>query len=258
MHEDLLFWVPDSCAGFGGPGRAGFRDSTPGGDAGRKKLHEEAGPGLGSRVWDLGCYRDGIKTEGRVSLFKKPGTLEGGVAVFEFLFLSVLGDDESRRRKQVGERAAEHGKRGFVCFGRVVRWVEEDQVEGRIGAQAAQNGLYAAGVDGDAGGDSKVGEILAQNRQRGRTSLDKVDLRCAAAVRLKPNCARAGEEIEKAETLWRMLEARCEHIEEGLAQAVAGGPRGQARRSLKLSRSESSANDAHRSSAYLARRAESE
>ncbi len=62
----------------------------------------------------------------------------------------------------------------------------------------------------------------------------KSTLRSAAAERLHPHRARARIQIQKR----RALNARREHIEKGLAQPVAGGPRGQPRRGLERARTD--------------------
>jgi hypothetical protein len=197
----------------------------------RKRSSEEVKLRCGVRGVGLGVRRDSEKAQRGVSLLEEPGPRERAVAIFEVLLLSVLGNYKPLGREQGGEAPAEERQCGLVGPGRVVGRVEEDQIEGNVGAHAAEDRLDAPGVDGDTGGDAKVGEILAQDGQGHRTSLDKIDLRRAAAVRFKPDRTRTGKEIEEADA----HNPRGQDIEQGLAQPVAGGPGGEAGRSLKPS-----------------------
>ena len=102
-----------------------------------------------------------------------------------------------------------------------VRRVEEDEVEGL--REFLQEWHYAPSVDRVATGDAERGEIGVQGFKRGRGVLGEPDVACAAAEGFNPYGSGAGVKVGKCGA----RQARREDVEQGLAQAVAGGAGGR-------------------------------
>ncbi len=196
---------------------------------------------LGGPGWE---GRARIVAQGRIALFDDSNAFEGAVAVFERLLAAMLGDDEGVGSERSSRSAAQQAQSGGVFGGSVVRGIEKNKaevLEWRCG-RAAKECACAGSVDAGLSGDAEAGEVGAENFESSRGALDKGDLRSAAAERLDADSTGARVEVEKDGAFY----AGSKNVEEGLAQAVAGGAGGQARGRSEGARTETSGDDAHR------------
>ena len=155
----------------------------------------------------------------------------------------VFGDDEGLGGEEVGGAgAAEEIEGGGVFDGGVVGRVEEDEVEGEVGVrreddtrgrrgdggagEAVEGGGGAALFDGDAADDAERGEVGAEGAEGDGAALGEEDVGGAAAEGLDADGAGAAVEVGEA----GVGDAGREDVEEGLAEAIAGGPGGVAGR----------------------------
>jgi len=116
----------------------------------------------------------------------------------------------------------------YAAMADALEWIEEDEVDGvgELGEleETLEQGAGAAVFKGEAGGDLEGGEVGAQRGEGGGGVLGEPDVGGAAAEGLDADCAGAGVEIEET----AIGDARGEDVEEGLAEAVAGGAGGGA------------------------------
>jgi len=174
----------------------------------------------------------------------------------------MLGDDQRAGSEQAGRSSAEQVQRSRVLLRGVVGRIEKDYFVASlcfvaflffiafrlwtgIGG-AAHKSCHAAGMDAEARGQPQFCQVGAQNLERCGGTLDECHDCGSAAEGFDANRAGAGIQIQKS----RAFNAGREHVEEGFAQAVTGGPCGQARRGLQRARTQRSGNDAHREPAY--------
>src|SRR5207237_1776342 len=90
-------------------------------------------------------------------------------------------------------------------------------------------------------GDAEQVQVRLDERAHLVHALDEGDERRAARQRLDADGARPGAEVQEA----RARDARREHVEERLAQAVRGGPSLQRRRPLQDATAVLSGDDPH-------------
>jgi len=155
-------------------------------------------------------------------LFVGAGAVElavagGGVEVFR----RVFGQDQGVRREErsVGWAAQEAEGLGVVVFG-VVGWVEEDDVDGVGGlGEALEKGGRAAVFEGEASGDIEVRQVRLEGLQGGCGFFGEEGVGRATGDGFDADGAGSGEEIGEAAA----LDTGAEDVEEGLAEAVAGG-----------------------------------
>jgi hypothetical protein len=153
------------------------------------------------------------------------GLVEGSIAGGEWSFAGVLGDDEGIRGEELAASgAAEEVQGRFVLDLEVVGRVEEEDVDGAGWgldglAEAVEKGSGAAVFEGVALGDLEGREIRAEGGDGGGGLLGEPDVESAAADGLDADGAGAGVEIDEAAA----FNTRGEDVEEGLAEAVAGG-----------------------------------
>ena len=176
---------------------------------------------------------------------------EGAVCLFETIFAAVFGDDDGAGREDCGRGASEKRECGGVFGVEIVGRVEKDNVEAGIWCGIAQKCGDCTSMDSEAGGDAEAGEIGAERGERGVGFLDEGDVGGAAAEGLNADGSGAGVEIEKARAGdLRSLGSRRKYVEEGLAEAVAGGARGKAGRRGESAGTELASDDAHCSTGY--------
>lgn len=163
-------------------------------------------------------------------------------------FAEVFGDDDGIGREQREAFAAEEGEGGLVCFGVVVGRVEEDDAGPGstichliAGGETAEGSGDVVRLDGVAAADAERGEVGADGAQGVCGVFDKNNVGGSAADGLDADGPRAGVEIEEDGA----GDARSEHVEEGFAQAVAGGARVESFGSNERSGAEFSGDDAH-------------
>ncbi len=165
--------------------------------------------------------RNGVEGDGGVALLVETGAGEASVAVGGLEALGgVFGEDEGVWREDgvVGGAAEETKGLGVVVFG-VVRWVEEDDVErGELG-EALQQGGGSAVFEGVAGGNPEGGEIGSEGFERGWGFFREEDVGGSAREGFDADGTGAGEKIGEP----AVGDARGEDVEEGFAEAVAGG-----------------------------------
>ncbi len=182
------------------------------------------------RCWGFGGGGDGVEAEAGVALFERPGLRERAVAGAEGRLAAVFGDDqrtggEDADAADAAQQVEGVGVVGLGLPGRVeVDEVEELGCAGGLGGlfgEAFEEGAGAALVDGHTAIDPKGFEVGAECGEGWVGALGEEDVGCAAAERLDADGAGAGVEVGEAAA----VEARREDVEEGLAQAVAGGTR---------------------------------
>ncbi len=156
---------------------------------------------------------------------------------------AVLGDDAGARgEERFGAGAAKEGEGGGVLGGGNVGRVEEDEVKGiGAGEQAGDEGGYAAVIEGVAGGDVHGLEVLAKSGEGGAVAFGEEDVGGAAAEGLDADSSSAGVKVGEsgAGKGWR------ENVEEGLAEAVAGGAGAGSTRGDQRPRAVKAGDDAH-------------
>lgn len=158
-----------------------------------------------------------VEGQAGVALFVDSGAGQGAVAVGELEggFGGVFGYDEGAG----GEHglAAEEAEGLGVGFFVVVGGVEEDEVD-RL-RETLEQRHHAAVFEGVATGDFEVLQVGAEGFE-GRTAvLGEVDVSGSAADGFEAHGSGAGEEVYETAA----GDARREDIEQGFAEAVAGG-----------------------------------
>ena len=177
------------------------------------------------RVERIGLrVRDGVKRQGRVALFHEPGTVQGSEAIRKGGLAGVLGDDAGGGQEKVSTAgAAEQGEGGGVLVGGLGGRVKEDEVEAISGfGEPGQKGTGAAIVQGVAGGDPEGAQVLAQGGDGERSLFGEEDVGGSAGDGFDTDGAGSGVEVGEAGA----LDPGTEDVEEGLAEAVAGGAGG--------------------------------
>lgn len=140
--------------------------------------------------------------------------------VGEVELLQVFGYDDGLGRKNLAAFSAKSMQCGFVFGGFGVGWVEEDEVGGAPGGGEALEGSGGgAGFERVASSDSQRRQVGADGSQRGFGAFYKDGFRRASAEGLDADGSGACVEVEENGA----GDSRGEHIEEGLAKAIAGG-----------------------------------
>jgi len=109
------------------------------------------------------------------------------------------------------------------------------------GGEFLEGGEGVGGEDGVTGGDFEGVEILADEFRGGRMILDEGYVGGAAAEGLDADGAGAGEDIKEAGA----NDTGAEDIEEGFAEAIAGGTEGEAFQAFQYAAAVFACNDAH-------------
>ena len=133
----------------------------------------------------------------------------------------MFDDDDAARGDEV--RGVEEFEDFLVVGGFFVGWVEEDE----IGEQAAGCHSFEAanggGLDQFGGGEDVEGfEIFADQARGLGARFDENCFARAAADGFDADGSGAGEEVDEK----GFFDGRAEDVEEGFAQAIAGGARG--------------------------------
>ncbi len=138
----------------------------------------------------------------------------------------MFGDDAGAWSEDGGGASAAQQSEGVgVLVGGFVGRVEKDEIEGVDGRsveEAGEEGGGGALVNGDAGVDFERGEVGAEGGEGGGGAFDQMDMGGAAAMGLDPDGAGAGVKVGKAGA----GDGWAEDVEEGLAEAIGGGPGG--------------------------------
>jgi hypothetical protein len=160
------------------------------------------------------------------------------------VFGGVFGEDEGVGGEDggVGGAAEEAEGLGVGVFV-VVGWVEEDDVEGIELEQACEQGGGSAVFEGVVAGDGEVGEVGFEGFEGGRSFFGEEGVGCPAGDGLDADGTGSGEEVGEATA----FDARTEDVEEGFAEAVAGGAGQGAGWGGEGSGTEGSGDDAHTS-----------
>jgi hypothetical protein len=146
---------------------------------------------------------------------------ERTIAHGEFHLAAVFGNDERIwNKKRPTTNAAEKIKRAGIFVLGLVRRIEKDEVDRlRQFAEALQHSSDATVFQGEPATNLQRGEILPKSGQRGLGIFCKPHMLCPAAYCLDSNGTGPRIEIDEAAA----IEARRKDIEEGFAQAIAGG-----------------------------------
>ncbi len=137
----------------------------------------------------------------------------------------MLGDDEAGGAEKWG--GAEEAEDAVVLiFFRVGR-IEKYEIEWGVGRFVLARDFLegAEGVDREdmgSGGDCERFEIATNQDSSGGVILDEDDFDGAATKSFDPDGAGAGENVEET----RAGDVGAEDVEEGFAQAIAGGAEG--------------------------------
>lgn len=173
----------------------------------------------------------------------------------------MLGDDEGAGGEEdLGAGAAEEGKGVGVVGGGDVGGIEEDDVErvdggfagGWVGRQVGglgdqlvdesfEGGDGAARFEGVAGADAEGVEVGAEGGEGGVGAFGEEDVGGSAAKGLDADGSGAGVEVGEA----GVADAGLEDVEEGFAEAVAGGTGAVAARGDEGARAIDPGDDAH-------------
>ncbi len=152
----------------------------------------------------------------------------------------VFGDDKGFRVKTFSSGGAAQKAEGLgVGVFVFVRRVEEDEVDGL--REFLEERHYAPSVDRVASGDAKSGEVNVQGFEGGRGVFGEPDVACAAAKGFDPYGSGASVKVGKCGA----GQAGRENVEQGLAQAVAGGAGGRSGWGGKEAGTVGSGDDAH-------------
>ncbi len=171
------------------------------------------------------------EAEGGVALAEDAGLQEAADALGQIERAAMLGDYEAALTERWGG-AEEAEDTVVLIFFRVGR-IDEDEIERGVGGLVAGGEFFerAEGVDGEdmgSAGDRERFEIAADQDCGGGVVLDEHYFCCTTANRFDANGAGAGEDVEEART----ADVGTEDVEEGFAQAVAGGAEGVALETL--------------------------
>lgn len=176
--------------------------------------------------------------------------VEGSVACGEGGFAAVLGDDEGVGSEEgFAAGAAEEAEGGLVLVGGLVGWVEVDDFDGGSFGEALEEGSSASVFEGVAVGDLEGGEVGAEGGQGEVGVFRKPDVGGSAGDGLDADGSGAGVKIDKAAggDAWR------DDVEEGFAEAVAGGAGSETAWGGELTGAIGSGDDAHLSMVRVGR-----
>ncbi len=170
-------------------------------------------------------FGDAIEAQGGVALLQLAGAGKPAVTVGkgEVAAGSVFGDDQRFRMEAFGSGgAAQEAEALDVGFFVFIGRIEEDKIEDWCEFLQERHG--ASGIDGEARGNAKGGEIGVQGFEGGRRILGKPDVARAAAEGFDADSSGAGIKVGEGGA----GHAGSEDVEQGLAQTVAGGAGGGA------------------------------
>lgn len=167
------------------------------------------------------------KAEGSIALAEDARLQQAAETLGELEGAAVLGDYDAAETEK--GRVAEEAEDAIVFLFFGVRRVDEDEIEGRVGGLVAGSEFFEGAEsiereDLGFGLDFERGEIAADQGGGGGVVFDEEGLRGAATESFDADGAGAGEDVEEA----RAGDFGCEDVEEGFAQAVAGGTEGVA------------------------------
>lgn len=182
--------------------------------------------------------------------------MEGSVAGSEGGLAAVFGDDEGVGGQEGSAAdAAEEAEGGLVLVSGLVGWVEvHDVYTGGAGwggqfGEALEEGSGAAVFEGVAVGDVEGGEVGAEGSEGEVGVFGEPDVGCSAGDGLDAYGAGAGVEVDEAAA----GDARGDDVEEGFAEAVAGGAGFEAAWGGELAGAIGSGDDAHLSMVRVGR-----
>ncbi len=169
-----------------------------------------------------------IEAQCGIALLENAGAGEQAVAGVEWIFAAMLGDDDGSGSEKRGAWAAEQAEGERVLLRKGVGGIEKENAEPRrwiLTSKTAQKGCDAPFLHAHmASRYAESVEVLAKDGQGGGVLLDEGHGGGAAAEGLNADRSGAGIEIEK-DGLSDVIDcALGEHVEEGLAQPVGGGP----------------------------------
>jgi hypothetical protein len=162
------------------------------------------------------------EAEGGVALAEDAGLQEAADALGQIESAAMLGDYEAALAEKWG--GAEEAEDAVVLRFFGVGRVEEDEIEWGVGRFVLVGDFLegAEGVEGEdlrAGSDCEGCEVATDQASGGGVVFDEDDFEGAAAEGFDANGAGAGEDIEET----RAGDVGAEDVEEGFAEAVAGG-----------------------------------
>ena len=157
---------------------------------------------------------------------------------------AMLDDYEAALAKKWGRAEKAEDAVVLIFFG--VGRIDEDEIERGVGGLVAGREFFerAEGVDGEdmgSAGDCERFEIAADQDGGGGVVLDEHYFCCTTADRFDANGASAGEDVEEART----ADVGTEDVEEGFAEAVAGGTEGGALETFQDAAAVFASDDAH-------------
>ena len=175
----------------------------------------------------LGCGCQGVERKNGVALLELAGAFQACEEFGQFGFPTVFDDDDAAWGDQV--RGVEQCEDLLVLGGFFVGRVEEDKIgepmAGRHFFQAADSGSFdQLGCE-----DVEGFEVFADQSRGLRVGFDENCFARAAADGFDANGAGSGEEVNEQ----RVLERGAEDVEEGFAQAIAGGAKAKRARTFQ-------------------------
>ena len=171
------------------------------------------------------------EAEGGVALAEDAGLQEAADALRQIESAAMLGDYEAALAEERGGAEEAEGAVVLNFFG--VGGIDEDEIEWCVGGFVAGGEFFegAEGVEGEdkgSGLDFEGCEIAPDESGGGSVVFDEDDFDGAAAYGFDADGAGAGEDVEEA----RAGDVGAEDVEEGFAEAVAGGAEGVALETL--------------------------
>ena len=176
-------------------------------------------------------------------MFEGAVARERSVAFGEVEFFEVFGYYDGVGREEGVAFGAEQVQSRFVFCGFGVGRIEEDEVDFSVGCgETFEGGGCSPGFECVAAADSERGQIGADGAEGGLGVFDEDGFCGASAEGLYSHRSGASVEVEE----YGAGDARGENVEEGFAEAVAGGASVAAFGRDERSGAELSGDDAHR------------
>jgi hypothetical protein len=162
------------------------------------------------------------EAEGGVALAEEAGLQEAADALGQIESAAVLGDYEAALTEKW--RGAEEAEDAVVLIFFGVGGIDENETEWSVGGLVAGGDFLerpksVEGEDMGTAGDCEGFEVAADESGSGGVVFDEDGFDGAAAQSFDSNGAGTGEDVEEART----ADVGTENVEEGFAQAVAGG-----------------------------------
>ncbi len=196
------------------------------------------------RTYRRGISDEGVEGEGSVALLAGAGLGEEAAAVGERFSAAVFGDDEGVGGEDgAAWLTAQEAEGGGILGVEVPGRIEEDEVErgGGVAQQLVEECGGAFGIDVESGCDFESGQVGSDGGDGGGGFFGEGDVGGAAAEGLDSDGAGAGVKIGEAAA----GNAGRDDVEEGLAEAVAGGAGEVAARGGERTGAVGAGDDAH-------------